>query len=81
MSLGYVKNSSQSSRPAPKGVEITTNTAFDLCAALLCSADVTATVTFADGTAVANVPLQKGYNPLQATKVVFSSGTIIALYN
>lgn len=81
MSITYVQASSQSSRPAPKGVAVTTNTAFDMCAALLCSADVTATVTFADGTAVANVPLQKGYNPIQATKVVFASGTIIALYN
>jgi len=33
-----------------------------------------------DGVAV-SMPLQKGYNPLQATKVVFASGTIVALYN
>lgn len=79
--MTYVANSSQSSRPVVKGAAVTTNTDFALCAALLCSADVTATVTFADGTAVSNVPLQKGYNPIQATKVVFASGTIIALYN
>lgn len=77
----YVKDSSQSSRPGVKIVAVTTNTDFDLCAALLCSADTTATVTDAQGNAVANVPLQKGYNPIQATKVVFSAGTIIALYN
>lgn len=67
---------------AVRGAAITTNVEFPRSSALLCSADVTATVTFVDdGVAVANVPLQKGYNPIQATKVVFASGTIIALYN
>lgn len=77
----YVRDAGTSSRPVVKGAAITTNTAFDRCDALLCDADVSVTVTFADGTAVASVPLQKGYNPIQATKVVFASGTIIALYN
>lgn len=77
----YVPKSGQSSRPVVKALAVTTNTDFARCDALLCSADVTATVTFADGTAVANIPLQKGYNPIQATKVVFASGTIHALYN
>lgn len=76
----YVAGSSQSSRPVVAAVAVTTNTAFELCACLLVDADVTATVTFADGNAV-SVPLQKGYNPIQATKVVFASGTIVALYN
>jgi ABC-type uncharacterized transport system permease subunit len=60
---------------------VTTNVAFPQCIGLLVSADVTATVTMADGTAVANVPLKAGYNPLQCTKVVFGSGTVHALYN
>lgn len=72
---------SDSSRPAVGGAAITTNTAFTTCHALLCSADVTATVSFANGDVVASVPLQKGFNPIQASKVVFGSGTIIALYN
>lgn len=77
----YVEGTTNRTRPGVKLAAITTNTPFDVCAALLCSADVTATVTDADGNDVANVPLQKGYNPIQATKVVFASGTIIALYN
>jgi ABC-type uncharacterized transport system permease subunit len=62
-------------------VQATTDVAFPQCVALLVSADVTATVTMANGVAVANVPLKAGYNPLQCTKVVFASGTVHALYN
>lgn len=72
---------SNNTRAAVGGVAVTTNVEFPGCVALLVSEDVAATVTFADGSAVAGVPLQKGYNPIQATKVVFASGTIVALYN
>jgi hypothetical protein len=71
---------SKNTRSAIDGFAITTNTPFDACAALLVDADVTATVTFTSGNAV-SCPLQKGYNPIQATKVVFGSGAIVALYN
>lgn len=77
----YVEGTSNFTRGAVKATQITTNTAFPVCCALLCSTAVVATVTMADGTDVANVPLQAGYNPLMATKVVFASGTIHALYN
>lgn len=76
------RNIGSSTRSAIRGLAVTTGVEFPRCMALLCSADITATVTFADdGVAVANVPLQKGLNPIQATKVTFASGTIIALYN
>lgn len=77
----YVEGTTNRTRTGVKITAVTTNTDFDVCAALLCSTDITATVTDAAGNVVANVPLQKGYNPIQATKVVFASGTIIALYN
>jgi hypothetical protein len=67
--------------PAIDGVAVTSNTPFDRSTYLLCSADTVATVTFASGNVVPNVPLQKGYNAIQATMVVFGAGTIIALYN
>lgn len=69
-----------STRSAIRAQAVTTDVEFPLCVGLLVDADVTATVTFSDGEAV-SVPLQKGYNPLQATKVTFASGTIVALYN
>jgi hypothetical protein len=72
--------SSKTSRSPIDALAVTTNVAFPLCAGLLVSADVTATVTMASGNAV-SMPLQKGYNPIQATKVVFASGTVVALYN
>jgi hypothetical protein len=68
-------------RPAIRGVAITTATAFDVCAALLASADVTVDVVWADGSTTTSLPLQKGYNPIQVQKVTFASGTIVALYN
>ena len=69
-----------STRSAVRASAVTTAVEFPRCMALLCSADTVATVTM-DGTDVANFPLVKGYNPIQATKVVFSAGTIHALYN
>ena len=68
-------------RASTGAVQATTNIAFEKCIALLCSADVVATVTYADGVTVANVPLQKGWNPIQATKVVFATGTVHPHYN
>jgi hypothetical protein len=65
---------------ATRAAAVATTVEFPQCVGLLCDADITATVTFANGTAV-SIPLQKGYNPIQATKAVFASGTIIALYN
>ena len=72
---------SNNTRAAVSGVAVATTVAFPVCVALLVSEDVVATVTFADGSVVAGVPLQKGYNPIQATKLIFGSGTIIALFN
>lgn len=64
---------------ASKLVAVTSNVTFAKCYGLLCSIDVTATVTDADGD-VPSVPLQKGYNPISCTKVQFASGSIFALY-
>lgn len=41
---------------------------------LLVNQDTTAKLTMADGTVIASVPLQKGYNPLRV-RLVWSTGT------
>jgi len=75
------RTSGNSTRAATGGFAVTTDEAFESCSSLLCSADTVADVTFADGGTVEDVPLVKGYNYIQATKIVFGAGTIIALYN
>lgn len=48
--------------------------------ALLVNQDTTAKLTMADGTVVASVPLQKGYNPLRVRQV-WSTGTdVVSVY-
>lgn len=70
-----------STRSATRGKAVTTDVEFETCVALLCSADITATLTFDNGDVLSSAPLQKGWNPVQVKKVVFASGTIFAFYN
>lgn len=71
----------EKARPAIGGHVVVSGASFQRCAGLLCSEDIAADILFADGDEISSVPLQKGYNPVQATKVTFSTGAIIALYN
>lgn len=66
---------------ANDAADVVSNVAFPSCAALVCSVDTVAAVTFDSAAVIAAYPLQKGYNPIKATKVVFAAGTIVALYN
>lgn len=67
--------------PAENIVQVTTNTTFPLCRALLVGTAGTGTVTTATGATATNIPLQQGYNPIQCTKVVFGTAADVwALY-
>lgn len=56
-----------------------------LCRAILCSEDGALNLTDASGSVRANIPVQKGYNPLQASVINNPSagsapGVVVALF-
>lgn len=60
---------------------ITSDVEFLGCVAIQASDDVTATLTFYDGSTVSGYPLTKGQNNIQIKKAVFTGATLVALYN
>jgi hypothetical protein len=60
---------------------ITSDVEFPGCVAIQASDDVTATLTFYDGSTVSGYPLTKGQNNIQIKKAVFTGATLVALYN
>jgi len=72
---------SNRTRSAIGAAAITTNVEFPTCVAVQASDDVTATVTFQNGTEVSGYPLTKGQNNIQVKKIVFTGVTLVALYN
>lgn len=68
-------------RSAVDGALITTNVVFPTCVAVQASADVSADVTFQDGSVVTGYPITKGQNNIQIKKAVFTGATLVALYN
>jgi hypothetical protein len=71
---------SNRTRSAIGAAAITTNVEFPTCVAVQASDDVTATVTFQNGSTI-SYPLTKGQNNIQIKKAVFTGATLVALYN
>jgi hypothetical protein len=72
---------SNRTRSAIGAAAITTDVEFPTCVAVQASDDVTATVTFQNGTTVSGYPITKGQNNIQVKKIVFTGVTLVALYN
>jgi serine acetyltransferase len=68
-------------RSAVDGHLIVSGEAFHTCVAVQASADVSADVTFQDGTTITGYPLTKGQNNIQIKNAVFTGATLVALYN
>lgn len=68
-------------RSAVDGALITSDVPFNTCVAVQSSADVSADVTFQDGTVISGYPITKGQNNIQIKKAVFTGATFVALYN
>lgn len=82
------KTRSDKTEPSGSYVPVTpgaSDLAGGLCRAILCSEDGALNLTDAGGVARTNVPVQKGYNPLQASVINNPSsgsapGVVFALY-
>lgn len=72
---------SNRTRSAIGAVAITSNVEFPGCVAVQASDDVTATLTFYNGSTISGYPLTKGQNNVQIKKAVFTGATLVALYN
>lgn len=72
---------SNRTRSAIGAAAVTTDVEFPTCVAIQASDDVTATVTFQNGSTVTDYPLTKGQNNIQIKKAVFTGATLVALYN
>lgn len=68
-------------RSATDAALITSDVTFPTCVAVQASADVSADVTFQDGSTVTGYPITKGQNNIQIKKAVFAGATLVALYN
>jgi hypothetical protein len=75
-------STSDRTRSATRGALIVSGEPFDASVALLCGTAGTATITMAGGSILTDFPLQQGWNPMQATKVVLGTASNVwAMWN
>ena len=75
-------STSDRTRSATRGQAVVSGEPFDVSVALACGTAGTATITMAGGSVLVDFPLQQGWNPMQAIKVVLGTASNVwAMYN